>query len=165
MIRQAVHGDRVALAALLEQEYDRVFRAAYTWCGNKADAEDVAQESCIKISRSISSFNGEAAFSSWVYRLVLNTAKDSLRKRKPTVDITAVPEPASGEKHGEEALAITQLWQAVRQLPEKQRDAVLLVYREGCTQAEAAYILDCPEGTVAWYISEAKQGLKGTLNG
>jgi RNA polymerase sigma-70 factor (ECF subfamily) len=55
------------------------------------------------------------------------------------------------------------LWAAVAELPEKQRDAVFLIYSEGRNHAEAASILNCAESTVSWHVHEAKKRLKGAL--
>ena len=63
----------------------------------------------------------------------------------------------------EEATTTGQLWRAVRTLPEKQRDAVLLVYAEELNHAAAAEIMGCKEATVSWHIFEAKRTLRGLL--
>jgi RNA polymerase sigma factor (sigma-70 family) len=53
-----------------------MFKMAYKFCGNRQDAEDITQESCIRLARGLHSFKGDSAFTSWLYRLVINTAKD-----------------------------------------------------------------------------------------
>jgi RNA polymerase sigma-70 factor (ECF subfamily) len=63
----------------------------------------------------------------------------------------------------EDELALSELWQVVRQLPEKQRDAVLLVYAEHMSHAEAAEIMGCKDVTVAWHIHNARKALKDRL--
>ena len=71
------------------------------------------------------------------------------------------PEDAPAEQ--EDAATASQLWAAVRRLPEKQRDAVLLVYAEEMSHAEAGEIMGCKEATVSWHIHEAKKTLRGLL--
>ncbi|PIR37218.1 MAG: RNA polymerase subunit sigma-70 [Alphaproteobacteria bacterium CG11_big_fil_rev_8_21_14_0_20_39_49] len=159
LIKKAINGDRESFSALIEYYYDMIFRIAYKWCGNKEDAEDIAQESCIKIAQSLSGFKMESKFSSWIYRIVINTANDLYRKKKYTVS-DVIEEIESDEADATEIIYCKQLWQTVHKLPDKQRDAVLLVYSEGLNHNEAAEVMQCAESTVSWYIMEAKKTLK-----
>lgn len=63
----------------------------------------------------------------------------------------------------EDALRVADIWRAVRALPDKQRDAVMLVHAEGLSQAEAAQIMGCKEVNVAWHTHKARKTLKGVL--
>jgi len=162
-----VAGDRAAFAELVGRHYDLIYRVAFKWCGNQADAEDIAQTVCMKLGQAIRSFDARSAFSSWLYRVTLNAVRDHHRaaKSRQNRDNAATelaetmidPEPA-GEND-----ALDEIWAAVAELPEKQRDAVLLIYSEGRSHAEAASILNCAESTVSWHIHEAKKRLKGAL--
>ncbi|MBX3568575.1 MAG: RNA polymerase sigma factor [Rhizobiaceae bacterium] len=158
-------GDADAFGRLVERHYDFIYRVAYRWCGRKADAEDVAQEVCVRLGTAIQVYRGAAAFTTWLYALTLNASRDMMRK--------SVREAAKLEAYGVEALIagsaqhgaepdaqIETLWQAVRQLPNKQRDAVLLVYGEGLSHAAAAEVMAISETTVSWHIHEAKKRLK-----
>lgn len=163
---RAVAGDRLAFASLLERHYQFVYRTAYKWCGNQSDAEDVAQDVCVKLAGALAGFDGRSAFRSWLYRITLNAVYDLQRTRSrrhrrhdALQNISATEAPATQE----DAVTEAQLWRAVRQLPEKQRDAVLLIYAEELTHAAAALILDVKESTVSWYVHEAKKTLKGLL--
>ena len=169
LVARAVAGDRAGFAALVSRHYDMMFRVAWKWCGNREDAEDIAQDVCVRLGKTISSYSGQAKFSTWLYRVVLNAVHDHQRKRasharklndwanEPTrVDIQEA-EPADDED------AASELWQAVRQLPQRQRDAVLLVYGEELSHAEAARAMECAEGTVASNIHDAKKRLKVLL--
>ena len=159
-LKRAINGDAEAFAALLGAYYDMIYRTAYKWAGNQADAQDIAQDVCVKLGGAIRNFRMDSKFSSWLYRIVLNTARDMHRKKRPHADIDAAVEIASGEESQDETLATRQLWAQVRQLPEKQRDAVLLVYGQELSHAEAAQVMECAEGTVSSYIHEAKKQLK-----
>jgi RNA polymerase sigma-70 factor (ECF subfamily) len=154
-------GDEDAFAVLITHYYPLLFRVAYRWCAHKADAEDVAQEAAIKMGESIATYRGESALSSWVYRIVVNLAKDKMRRQRREVGLTeafTLPDTGPGlEQH----LAAAQLWHYVRSLPEAQCDAMLLVHAEGLSHAEAAKVLQCAESTVSWYIHEAKKTLTG----
>jgi len=159
-------GDRDAFAQLLERNYAFIFRTAYKWCGNQSDAEDIAQDVCVKLATALASFDGRAAFSSWLYRVTLNVVRDMQRARarrdkrhSDFLDVTPHDAPADQE----DATVEAELWRAVRALPEKQRDAVLLIYAEGMTHGETANILNTKESTVSWYVHEARKTLKGLL--
>lgn len=159
LIRQAQAGDRRAFAALLEAHYDIMFRMAVRWCGNRQDAEDITQTACIKLARSLPSYRFQAAFTSWLYRLVINTAIDWRKANRtadplPEDDMTAAPE-ASAEKN----LETRQELARVMALPDKEKTALLLVFGEGLSHAEAAFAMDCKESTVSWYIHEARKKL------
>ncbi|MBX3576996.1 MAG: RNA polymerase sigma factor [Rhizobiaceae bacterium] len=167
LVAKAREGDRAAFGRLVERHYDFVFRVAWRWCGNKADAEDVAQEVCARLGRSIRGYRGGSAFTTWLYALTINAARDLRRKLARDAAkteafgvhalISGEAVDAEPESHAEE------LWAAVRELPDKQRDAVLLVYGEGLSHAGAAEVMGLAEPTVSWHIHEAKKRLKALV--
>ena len=169
LVKRAVKGDRAAFAALITRAYDMIFHTAYKWCGDREDAEDIAQEVCIRLGSSLTKFNGRSKFSTWLYRVVLNATRDHQRRRQSDIRKLAdwADEPSRPRFHvppeaGSE-FRLSELWQAVAQLPERQRDAVMLVYAEELNHAEAAEIMGCAEGTVSSNIHDAKKKLKGVL--
>ena len=74
-------GDRPALQRLLERHHDTAFRFSYRLLGSRADAQDVAQEVCIRLVERIASFRGDSRFSTWLYQLVLNACRDHKRRQ------------------------------------------------------------------------------------
>lgn len=163
-VLRAGQGDRSAFAGLVAEHYDFIFRTAYKWSGNREDAEDIAQDVCIKLAGAIAGFDGRAAFTSWLYRIVINAVRDRQRqhaRRSRQVEDMAHISPGEEGAEQEAVIAQAQIWQAVRALPDKQRDAVLLVYGEERSHAEAASIMGAKESTVSWYIHEAKKALEG----
>ena len=166
LVVRAQNGDAEAFAELIGDHYDLIHRTAWKWCGNRADAEDIAQDVCVKLGSAIASFDGRSAFSSWVYRITLNTVRDMQRagkRRGKYADAYAEISPEDQPAEQEEAATSSQLWAAVRQLPEKQRDAVLLVYAEELSHAAAAEIMGIKEATVSFHVHEARKTLRGLL--
>ena len=166
LIRRAVGGDRQAFAALMERHYDFVFRTACKWCGKASDAEDVAQEVVIKLAGVLKSFDHRSQFTSWLYRVTLNAVRDMQRarsRRGRNIDRYAEVAPEEYLPDQEDSAAAKEMWTAVRRLPDQQRDAVLLIYAEGMSHAEAGVIMGCKEATVSWHVHEAKKTLRGLL--
>jgi RNA polymerase sigma-70 factor, ECF subfamily len=161
---RAARGDRSAFSLLVERHYDKIHRIAWRWCGNADDADDVAQDVSIKLARSIRTWRGDSAFSTWLYRIVLNTVRDRQRsmaaekRRIESFAVQAAVESQGGDADGDEPAS--RLWIAVAQLPERQRDAVLLVHGEGLNHSEAAAAMEVSEGTVSFHIHEAKKKLR-----
>lgn len=159
-------GDREAFRELVARHYDFIFRTAAKWLGRRQDADDIAQEVCVKLATALGSFDGRSAFTTWLYRVTLNAVRDRQRaesRRGRYHDRLAEVHPDSDPGDQEEATAMRELWKAVRSLPNQQRDAVLLVYAEEKSHAEAGAIMGCKEATVSWHIHEAKKTLRGLL--
>jgi RNA polymerase sigma-70 factor (ECF subfamily) len=166
LVNRAKAGDRLAFAQLLEDHYDFIFRTACKWSGRKSDAEDIAQDVCIKLATAIQSFDGRSAFTSWLYRVTVNMVRDMQRsssRRDKNIDAFSLVHPEDDPGNQEESATAKELWRAVSELPEKQREAIMLVYAEDMTHADAAEIMGCKEATVSWHIHEAKKTLRGLL--
>ncbi len=161
LIEQSQKGDRSAFGILVERHYGFVYRVAWRWCGSRPDAEDIAQEVCARLGRAIRDYRGGSAFTTWLYAMTLNAARDMKRKstrETAKVDAFGVQALIAGDPEPEDQAEA--LWVAVRELPDKQRDAVLLVYGEGLSHAAAAEAMACAEATVSWHIHEAKKRLR-----
>lgn len=168
LIRAAQTGDGVAFEQLLERYYDMLYRFAYKWCGNRADAEDVTQQACLKLSRALDSYRFESAFSSWLYRVVINCARDWSRSEgrhrlAAAVEDEAaadVPTPVGAVEH---QAYLTQLLHKLETLPEGIKETLLLVHGEGLTHAEAARVLDVKDSTVSWRLHEFRKHYRHAL--
>ena len=166
LVNRAKAGDRLAFGQLIEEHYDFIFRTACKWTGKRSDAEDIAQEVCIKLATAIQSFDGRSAFTSWLYRVTINMVRDTQRsssRRGKTIDAFTLVHPEDDPGGQEESATAHELWNAVSELPEKQREAIMLVYADEMNHAEAAEIMGCKEATVSWHIHEAKKTLRGLL--
>lgn len=119
LIRDAMAGNRDAFAALFDRHYELIYCIAYRLTRNPTDAEDIAQETYLKLARKLNSYRFEARFTAWLCRLTLNTAKDWCRRpiarengrgrriamlRARTRHRSAVPSPASSEEPSKPSL-------------------------------------------------------------
>lgn len=158
LITRAQRGDKSAFAALLQEHYDAMLRMAYKYCGNRQDAEDITQEACIKLARNLGSFRFRSAFTSWLYRLVINTARDFHRAQKSTLTLED-GHIGTGGADAETTVYANEIMAQIHALPENEKTALLLVMSEGMTHKEAAAVMECRESTVSWYIHEARKKL------
>lgn len=166
LVARARNGDRAAFAGLVSAHYDFIFRTACKWSGNRSVAEDIAQEVCIKLAAALKTFDGRSAFTSWLYRVTINTVRDHQRqtaRQSRNIDALTEVSDDSADPDQEAATTMKELWAAVLELPDQQRDAVMLVYSEEKSHAEAAEIMGVKEGTVSFHIHEAKKTLRGLL--
>jgi RNA polymerase sigma-70 factor (ECF subfamily) len=165
-IRAAQRGDSAAFGQLLADCYDTIYRFAYRWCGNRADAEDITQQACIKLAKSLCQFRFEAAFSSWLYRLVINCAKDWYKTQNRHQHETIDNWNESGddwiepERTAENTIFLQQLLHLLDQMAEGFKETALLVHGEGLSHAEAADILQLKESTVSWRLHEIRKQLQ-----
>jgi RNA polymerase sigma-70 factor, ECF subfamily len=166
LVRAASAGDRQAFAELVERHYDRIYRLAWRWTGSRAEAEDVAQDVVVKLALALRNFRGDAAFSTWVYRIAYTTATDRLRTRQRIVPFapsqmqTLIEASDPAPFQPDDLVEDGALWAAVRALPAQQRDAVLLVYGVALSHQQAAALMRCSEKTVSWHLHEARKRLK-----
>ncbi len=160
---RAAEGDAVAFQSLLERNYDRIYRIALRFTGMQQDAEDLTQDICTTLATRLRSFRGEARFSTWLYRIVVNAARDLHRKRSTADRLHAtygeVAELAR-EQAAETAKEIAWLYDTLERFGEDLRQTAILVVAEGLSHAEAAEILDIKESTVSWRMHELRKKLK-----
>ena len=159
LIKKAQDGDANAFEALVNLYYETMFKMAYKFAGNRQDAEDITQESCIRLARGLAGFRHDSAFTSWLYRLVINTGKDWYRSNNRHPKSDEGLETAQTAAKSEDQLYAKQVIAAVYTLPDGERDALLLVMAEGMSHKQAGEILGCRESTVSWRIHEARKKL------
>lgn len=157
----AGQGDRAAFATLIDRHYDRIFRIAWRLSGSKDHAEDLAQEVCMKLPRALRGFRGDAKFTTWLYRVTLNAARDAGRKagtRAKAAEAYLREADVHVMADGEDALS-GWLARAMAALKPDLAETAALIVGEGLAQAEAAAALGVSPGTIAWRMSEVKKAL------
>ena len=174
LLRRAQQGDPEAFEQLMQPLEQLVWRICWHYTGNRENAEDCGQETMMRIWRSLDSYRGECALESWVYRIAANCCMDFLRKKKRDKSVSVEPmreqgfdpaDPSPGTE--EQAVAADEqrrLREAVAQLPEEQREALILTQLEKIPYEEAAKALGVSEGTVKSRVNRAKARLKEILS-
>ena len=170
LVALAQNGDPEAFAQLVRHYQKMVYNLALGKMGSHHDAEEVTQTAFLKAWQSIRSFQGKAAFSSWLYRLTVNAAIDLLRQRRApalSLDDPDLPPLADEDPGPEEASLAAErrrlLWQAIDRLPEAQRTPLVLREMEGLSYREIAQVLDLEEGTVKSRLARARLLLRRLL--
>lgn len=158
----AGEGDRAAFAALIDRHYDRIFRFAWRLTGAADQAEDLAQDVSILLARRIRQFRGDAKFTTWLYQVTLNAARDAGRRnttRNRAIDRFAGDLDRQQAEDRARRTDAEWLQSALATLRDDWRETAALVVGEGLTQAEAGEALGISEGTVAWRMTEVKKAL------
>ena len=178
LIDELRDGDMAALAILVEKYKRLVYRVAIQITKNHEDANDVMQDTFLKVYESIHSFRQDAAFETWLYRIVVNHATNLVkrRERRREYSLSVISETEihpdlkrtaelANNPHLDAERKERQRWvtQAVNSLPLKQRTVVILHEFEGLTHPEIAAILNCSEGTVRSRLHYARQKLRDLL--
>ena len=170
VIEACRQGDRDAFRTLFETYKDKVFSIAlYSTGGDRAFAEDVTQQTFLKLFTAIQQFRGESEFTTWLYRLVVNACMDERRRRKRllTIDGAAAVVPAADKTSQETQYAKNEVAEAVRsaikELKPKFRLPILLKYIEGLSYEEIAAVMGCSKGTVASRLNRGHSQLAKRL--
>lgn len=171
-------GDRNELARLVDAAYPKIYRLALRFVENEQDAEDVLQETFLKVMRALPGFEGRSALSTWIYRVAVNEALMLLRKRKGIV--LSIENDSDDEGDEGEGMQIVdwcclpeteflsaetrqQLEQAVQQLPARLKMVFLLRDIEGFSVAETAELLKISEANVKTRLVRARLKLRQML--
>ena len=154
LIRRAQAGDATAFGELLDLYYDTIFRFAWKWCRDRVNAEDIAQLACMKLASSLAQYRFQAAFTSWLYRLVITCAQDWQRaqRRHDHDELGDHVEPFTDGSQTEDQIYLMQLLVELEELGEGMKETALLVHAEGMSHAEAGAILGVSESTISWRV-------------
>ncbi|MCE7874722.1 sigma-70 family RNA polymerase sigma factor [bacterium CPR1] len=151
-------GDRAAVERLVECYQDSIYSIAMTFTRNHHQAEDLAQEAWIRALKGLSGFRGESRFTTWLYRVVMNTFLNAPRPRETAYEESAVERDELGRR--ETGLMVQQ---AVRALPDEFRSVIALRFIADLSYAEIAAALQIPLGTVQSRLSRGLERLAAEL--
>jgi RNA polymerase sigma-70 factor, ECF subfamily len=179
LVERARQGDADAFGELVDRHRSGVYRAALAALGSPADAEDAAQDTFLTAYRRLASFRGEASFRTWLLTIAWHQAINRRRglmrwwrlvaRPRPdaTCDIDDHVEVPNGDRSPEEMLGDLRLRQeierAIKELPSKLRDCLLLAATGDYRYDEIAAMLKMPLGTITWRVSEARRTVKARL--
>lgn len=179
LIMKAIDGDTSAFESLIIPYEKKIYNIALQMFKNEHDAYDAAQEVLIKVYKKLSKFKFESAFSTWLYRLAMNTCIDEYRKRKRHMTHTTSMDQNSDddrkpvkqfEDHHptpEQAVLRNERVQEVRDALDQMKDEqkLMIVYRDlqGMTYDEIATLCDCNLGTVKSRIARSRKSLKDII--
>ena len=177
LVRRVQAGDKAAFDLLVRKYQHRIAHLVSRYVRDPAEAEDVAQEAFIKAYRGLANFRGESAFYTWLYRIAVNTAKNSLvasGRRVPDhgVDATEAEQYESGallrdgatpEREMLSREIEAEIHRTIESLPRELREAITLREMEGLAYEEIATVMDCPVGTVRSRIFRAREAIDRRL--
>ena len=164
-----VDGDPDAFGTLVARHKDRLWAVALRTTGDPDDAADALQDALINAFRRAGQFRGDSAVTTWLHRIVVNASLDRLRRRsvRPVSPLPddeelgqAVVDPDDRISRREDQILIAQ---ALAELPDEQREAILLVDVEGYSIEDAAERMACPTGTVKSRCSRGRAKLAARL--
>lgn len=177
LVQRVQKGDKAAFDLLVLKYQHRVLKLVGRFVNDAAEAEDVAQEAFLKAYRALPAFRGESAFYTWLYRIAINTAKNTLvsNRRRPVDFDLDLQDPDQYERQARlkesdtpEGVLLTEeirvvVERALEQLPEDLRTAIVLRELEGLSYEEIAEAMDCPVGTVRSRIFRAREAIDKKL--
>lgn len=175
LLKKAQQGDPQAFESLMSDLESLVWRVCWHYTGDRENASDCGQEAMIRIWRNLGTFRFECSFETWVYRICANCSLDFLRRsgKRTALPLEALaeegydpPDPSPGvEERAIQNDEHARLREAIRQLPEEQRDALVLTQLEGHSYQDAARLLETSEGTVKSRVNRARARLKQLFSG
>jgi RNA polymerase sigma-70 factor (ECF subfamily) len=183
LVARAKAGDRTAFDGLVEAYAPRIYNIALRITGSRDEAQDCVQDAFVRAFSALRRFRGEAAFSTWLYRVAVNVANDACRRLKsqpmlaselagpgsddPVPDLGGMSHGRHGADGPDEQLARAQrrdlVLTAIRSLPEHHRAVIVLCDLQGLSYQEVAEVTGTRVGTVKSRLSRARLALKERL--
>jgi RNA polymerase sigma-70 factor (ECF subfamily) len=178
LVRRCAAGDDVACAELVGAHERMVYQLAYHLLGTRDEALDLSQEVFLRVFRTLATFRGQSSLRTWIYRIVINQARNRQRwfRRRRQSDQVSLDDHQ--QVHGElperpdqvapdrlflRKEAAARLWNAMERLPFDQRTAIVLREFDGLSYEEIAFSLDIAVGTVKSRLTRARQALRADL--
>ncbi len=163
LIERILDGDNAGYAVLVDRYKDLAFTIAYRILGKREDAEEVVQDAFVKAFRNLSSFRQKAKFSTWLYRIIYNTAISRHRQKRlhwQSLEEVKVPENAIEIQAEEEEDRYKMLESAMRQMPEEDRILLTLYYVDESSVEDLHSILGLSKANVKIKLFRARKRLQ-----
>jgi RNA polymerase sigma-70 factor (ECF subfamily) len=178
LVQRCAAGDEQACVALVNEHQRMVYQLGLHLLGDQEEARDLSQEVFLRVFRTIGRFRGHSALRTWIYRIVINQARNRQRwwKRRHRSELVSLDEHL--EQFGDVAAPVdrvtpervlgqkelaSQVWQAVERLPFEQRTAIILREIDGLSYDEIAFSLGVAVGTVKSRLTRAREALRARL--
>ena len=172
-VRRAQRGDADAFASIFHAHKARIYSVCLRMTNNTAEAEDLTQDAFMQVFRKLSTFRGDSALSTWLYRIAVNTVLMSFRKKalrqisldEPSNQNTKLPSREYGRTDDRLTGSIDRiaLARAIQELPDGYRTIFLLHEVEGYEHQEIAKFLDCSVGNSKSQLHKAKMRIRELL--
>jgi len=178
LIDRARGGDTDAFGLLVRRHQRRIYRLAAHMLRNASEAEDVTQDVFVRAFQALDRFDGRSEPFTWLYRIAVNLSLNQIRSKKTRGRTTGGDDPrmlsvlaetkagmSSDPAEDSENRQIAEaLYSGVDKLSESLRTTLILVCVDGLSHEDAAQVLGCPEGTIAWRVHEARRKLKAHMS-
>jgi RNA polymerase sigma-70 factor (ECF subfamily) len=178
LARLARKGDETAFAELVELYKDRMYHLGYRMLGNRQEAEDVVQDTFLRVYSNLEKYDETQKFSTWIYRICTNLCIDRLRRKKPSYSLDS--ELADGEGNDwygmlassdptpENQLVLTETQEMIREaidsLPAKYKSVIILKYLQDLSLQEISDILKLPVTTVKTRVHRGREFLRKIMD-
>lgn len=178
LVKLSLAGDRRAFSELVDMYKDKIYYLGYRMLGNVHEAEDIVQETFLRVFTNLERYDLAQKFSTWIYRIATNLCIDRLRKRKANYSLDAEVEGGEGIDYyatlrsndplPEDSLMLSETQQTIRraidQLPEKYKAVVILRYLHDMSLQEIGEALDMPVTTVKTRVHRGREFLRKKLD-
>ncbi len=176
LMNRAKSGDRRAFGQLVRKHQKRIYRVALHMLRDPVEAEDVAQDAFVRAFAALARFDGRSQPYTWFYRIAVNLSLNRIRSRKRQRNVTTEDDPriesflldshpaGAPERASCERQMAIALCAAIDELSDTLRTTLILVVIDGLSHGDAAEVLGCPEGTVAWRVHEARRKIRASLD-
>lgn len=169
LLERIARGDVRGCGLLLDRHLTRLHALATRMLGNAADADEVCQDTFVRAWQQAPHWRpGAARFSTWLHQVAMNLCRDRLRVRRESLPLDAVAEAVDGdtpERLQGRADRAAQVRAALRALPERQREAVLLCHYQGMGNIEAAQVMELSVEALESLLGRGRRALRLALAG
>jgi len=176
-VRLALKGDQRAFAEIVDLYKDKLYHLAYRMSGNRQEAEDVVQETFLRVFRSLDRYDANQKFSTWIYRIATNLCIDRLRKRRAVYSLDAESPDRDGldgyamlpsdDRTPESELLLSEtqrlIHEAIATLPVKYKSVMILRYLQDLSLQEISDVLDMPVTTIKTRVHRGREFLRKKL--